>query len=80
MIYYFDSESIPLFALDIHSKNEKADLNADERKAWKAVVQDSVRNYRVSDEEKESGVGARVLKALKEAERFQDPGLARKRD
>jgi hypothetical protein len=46
VIYYFHSENIPLFALDIYTKNEKADLNSDEKKAWKAVVQNIVRNYR----------------------------------
>ncbi len=46
VIYYFHSENIPLFALDIYAKNEKADLNADEKKAWKAVVQNILKNYR----------------------------------
>jgi mRNA-degrading endonuclease RelE of RelBE toxin-antitoxin system len=46
VIYYFHSEGIPLFALDIYAKNEKADLKADEKTAWKAVVHNIVKNYR----------------------------------
>jgi hypothetical protein len=46
VIYYFHSEDIPLFALDIYAKNEKADLNANEKKACKAVVQNIEKNYR----------------------------------
>lgn len=38
MIYYFHSEHIPLFALDVYAKNERADLKPDEINQLKRVV------------------------------------------
>jgi len=38
VIYYFHSEKLPLLALDIYSKNEKADLTPREKKQLRAAV------------------------------------------
>ncbi len=38
VIYYFHSEHIPLFALDVYAKNERADLKPDEINQLKRVV------------------------------------------
>lgn len=39
VIYFFQTEAIPLYALMIYAKNEKADLSGDDRKAMRAVVE-----------------------------------------
>lgn len=46
VIYYFHNELMPLFALDIYAKNEKDDLSADEKRAWKTAVANLVKSYR----------------------------------
>jgi hypothetical protein len=38
VIYYFHSERLPVFALTLFAKNEKADLTAAERNAMAKVV------------------------------------------
>lgn len=38
MIYYFHSERIPVFALDVYAKNERSDLNEDEKARLKRFV------------------------------------------
>ena len=38
VIYYYYAESIPLYALMIYGKNEKADLSAAERKVVSALA------------------------------------------
>jgi hypothetical protein len=38
VIYYFHSERLPVFALTVFAKNEKANLNTAERNAMAAVV------------------------------------------
>ena len=38
VIYYFHSERLPLFALTVFAKNERADLTAAQRNAMAAVV------------------------------------------
>ena len=37
-IYYYHNESIPLYALDIYAKNQKANLSAAEKKAARKTV------------------------------------------
>jgi hypothetical protein len=37
-IYYYHNESIPLYALDIYAKNQKANLSGAERNAVKQMV------------------------------------------
>ena len=38
VIYLFRSEAVPLFLLDFYAKNEKSDLNADDKKQLREVV------------------------------------------
>jgi len=38
VIYYFHSERIPLFALDVYAKNERSDLSEDEKARLKRFV------------------------------------------
>jgi hypothetical protein len=38
VIYYFHSERMPLFALDIYAKNERSDLSEDEKARLKQFV------------------------------------------
>src|SRR5271157_1054565 len=38
VIYYYHSESIPLYALDIYAKNQKANLSAADKKAARKTV------------------------------------------
>jgi hypothetical protein len=38
VIYYYYNESIPVFALDIYAKNQKANLSATEKKAARKTV------------------------------------------
>jgi len=38
VIYYYHNQSIPLYALDIYGKNQKANLSAGERKAARKTV------------------------------------------
>src|ERR1035438_6296476 len=38
VIYYYHNQSIPLYALDIYAKNQKANLSAAERKAARKTV------------------------------------------
>ena len=38
MIYYYHNESIPLYALDIYAKNQKANLSAAEKNAARKTV------------------------------------------
>jgi mRNA-degrading endonuclease RelE of RelBE toxin-antitoxin system len=42
VIYYFHDEEIPILALRLYAKNEKADLTAQDRKQMKAEVQQYV--------------------------------------
>jgi hypothetical protein len=37
-IYYYHSESIPLFVLDIYAKNQKADLSESDKRSLKRVL------------------------------------------
>jgi hypothetical protein len=37
-IYYYHSESIPLFVLDIYAKNQKADLSESDKRTLKRVL------------------------------------------
>ena len=38
VIYYYHSESIPLYALDIYAKNQKTNLSAAEKKAARGTI------------------------------------------
>ncbi len=38
VIYYYHNKSIPLYALDIYAKNQKANLSAAEKKAARKTV------------------------------------------
>jgi hypothetical protein len=38
VIYYYHNESIPLYALDIYAKNQKANLSAAEKKAARRAI------------------------------------------
>ena len=38
VIYYYHNESIPLYALDIYAKNQKANLSAAEKKAARKTI------------------------------------------
>jgi hypothetical protein len=38
VIYYYHNQSIPLYALDIYAKNQKANLSAAEKKAARKTV------------------------------------------
>src|ERR1039457_6377671 len=38
VIYYYHNESIPLYALDIYAKNQKANLSAAEKKTARKTV------------------------------------------
>lgn len=38
VIYYFHSERLPLFALDIYAKNERSDLSEDEKRHLRQFV------------------------------------------
>lgn len=38
VIYYFHSERIPLFALDVYAKNDRSDLSEDQKVRLKRVV------------------------------------------
>ena len=38
VIYYYHNESIPLYALDIYAKNQKANLSAAEKKAVRRTI------------------------------------------
>ena len=38
VIYYYHNESIPLYALDIYAKNQKANLSAAEKNAARKTV------------------------------------------
>ena len=38
VIYYYHNESIPLYALDIYAKNQKANLSAAEKKAARTMI------------------------------------------
>jgi hypothetical protein len=46
VIYYFHSQQFPVFALDIYAKNEKDDLSASDKRAWKLAVESLVKSYR----------------------------------
>ncbi len=46
MIYYFHSESIPLFLLNVFAKNEKANLTKAERNELRSLVGILVEGYR----------------------------------
>ena len=37
---------MPLFALDIYPENDKDNLSAADKRQWKAVVDDLVKQYR----------------------------------
>jgi hypothetical protein len=39
VIYFFHTEAMPLFLLDLYAKNEKSNLDAHDKKALRAVVQ-----------------------------------------
>jgi hypothetical protein len=45
VIYFFHSEDIPLFALDIYAKNEKSDLSAEDRNDFKRLTKLLVQSY-----------------------------------
>ncbi len=47
VIYYFHSDAMPLYALDIFGKNEKDDLSEPEKRAWRAVVESILKNRRL---------------------------------
>ena len=38
VIYYYHNESIPLYALDIYAKNQKANLSAAEKRAARKTI------------------------------------------
>ena len=38
VIYYYHNESMPLYALDIYAKNQKANLSATEKKAARKAI------------------------------------------
>ncbi len=43
-IYYYHNESIPLFILDIYTKNEKSDLSDAEKRSLKRILAQIPRN------------------------------------
>jgi hypothetical protein len=43
VIYYFHSERIPLFALDVYAKNKRSDLSEDEKTRLKQFVKSVTR-------------------------------------
>jgi len=45
VIYYFHSESFPLFLLTVYAKNQKANLTKAERNEFKSLVHLLVRTY-----------------------------------
>lgn len=46
VIYFFYSDDIPLFALALFAKNEKANLNKSEKDELKALLPEIVKAYR----------------------------------
>ena len=44
MIYYFHNENLPILALAIYAKNEKVDVNTEDKKHMKATVHQYVRS------------------------------------
>src|SRR5271170_5575319 len=46
VIYYFYNADIPVFIMALYAKNEKADLNARERKEFAAYAKDAVTQWR----------------------------------
>lgn len=48
VIYYFHSETLPLFLLNVFAKNEKANLSKAERNELKALAPRLVKGYRES--------------------------------
>jgi hypothetical protein len=45
VIYYYYNQSIPLFALDIYSKNEKTNLSAADKRSMKRLLPILVSTY-----------------------------------
>jgi len=45
VIYYYYNESIPLFALDIYAKNQKADLSEADKRSLKRLLPVLVSQY-----------------------------------
>ena len=46
VIYYFHSEELPLFALDLYAKSGQGDLSEHEKRMWKLFVEKIQRNFR----------------------------------
>ena len=46
VIYYFHDETLPLLALRLYAKNEKADITAEDRKQIKAQVREYIRFHK----------------------------------
>jgi hypothetical protein len=44
VIYYFHNENLPILALAIYAKNEKVDVNTEDKKQMKATVHQYVRS------------------------------------
>lgn len=45
MIYYYHSEALPLFLLNVFAKNEKANLSKEERNEMRQLVPRLVAGY-----------------------------------
>jgi hypothetical protein len=46
VIYFFASSDVPLFALTMFAKNERADLTQDDRNAFRRLTKALVETYR----------------------------------
>ena len=46
VIYFFQTEATPLYALMIYAKNEKSDLSGEDRKAMRAIVEAIKANWK----------------------------------
>jgi hypothetical protein len=46
VIYYYHDPDMPLFALTVFAKNEKADLSHDDRELFRQLVEVLVKHYR----------------------------------
>jgi hypothetical protein len=52
VVYFYHSEKVPLFALNVFAKNEKANLTKEERNSLKKLTALLVENYRGKEKKK----------------------------
>jgi hypothetical protein len=52
VVYFYHSEAVPLFALNVFAKNEKTNLTKEERNDLKKLAAVLVENYRGKEKKK----------------------------